>query len=317
MSGYIAGGYTGSYRTELEKYDDTEDTWTLKTSMTTGRTETRSFSVAGYGYVIGGYNGTDVTEKYDATTDTWTTKQIMTSGRYGHVGFSLNNYGYSLTGNWASYLKSIEKYDYAANTWTPKTNASYGRYLAFGFSLNNYGYIGGGYGTLNPPFGASHLLTTERYDDSADSWSPKADINSAGYGHSGFSLNGFGYTTGGGASAGSKVVEKYNDIANTWTPKTNLTDAVRYHTTFAYNNFGYISGGEGTGATYRYNDLLDTWTPRASLNIAREGLAGFEFEPIVISETTKSIVIGNISKLGYTKKGAFINRPSGKGASFT
>lgn len=33
--------------------------------------------------------------------------------------------------------------------------------------------------------------------------------------------------------------------------------------------------------------------------------------------SAKKEILGNISKLGYTKKGAFINKASGKGASFT
>ncbi|MDP3352849.1 MAG: kelch repeat-containing protein, partial [Flavobacteriaceae bacterium] len=91
----------------------------------------------------------------------------------------------------------------------------------------DYGYTAGGWTPLP-------VATTEKYDDIADTWTAKANLNTGRLGLAGFSLNGYGYTAGGSdAIAESAVVEKYDDVANTWTAKTSMNTARPYLAGFA------------------------------------------------------------------------------------
>ena len=137
--------------------------------------------------------------------------------------------------------------------------------------MTEYGYTAGGYGT-------GYSSVTEKYDDVADTWAIKADLNTARFYLAGFSLNHYGYTAGGGTGGNLATTEKYDDVANIWIIKANLNTARWSLSGFQLNGFGYTAGGFGRGAnisTEKYDDVANTWTAKANLNMARQDLSGF------------------------------------------
>jgi len=196
----------GSYKMMLKLNTPTvaTDTWTVKTSLNTGRNSLTGFSLNGYGYTAGGETDENTTEKYDDVADTWTAKTDLNTSRYFLASFSLNGYGYTVGGAHIGVFEyaTTEKYDDVANTWTNKTVLNSATDLTAGFSLNSYGYITGGYI-------AATTDVTEKYDDVADTWTNKAVLNTADTKVSAFSLNGHGYKAG-GTAGGDNIVEKYD-----------------------------------------------------------------------------------------------------------
>ena len=72
--------------------------------------------------------------------------------------------------------------------------------------------------------GGNTTPDTEKYDDVANTWTVKANLNTARRYPAGFSLNSYGYTAG-GYNGFYSITEKYAAAANTWTVKANLNTA--------------------------------------------------------------------------------------------
>jgi len=135
--------------------------------------------------------------------------------------------------------------------------------------MSEYGYVTGG----SSPF-------TEKYNDTTDIWSPRANLNTSRTGLAGFSLNGYGYTVGGSTGSNSSVTEKYNDTTDIWSPRANLNTARYSLAGFSLNGYGYAIGGYNGTASYsnrteKYDDTTNTWSPTINLIIARYSHAGF------------------------------------------
>ncbi len=135
-----------------------------------------------------------------------------------------------------------------------------------------YGYVSGG--------ASATLSSTERYDDEANTWSLKANINTGIGSGASFSLNSYGYSAGGSISGGSNsaIVERYDDIDDTWTVKTSIVTSKNSNSGFSLNKYGYYAGGEKSGViavTEQYDDVANTWTAKTSINTARYGMATY------------------------------------------
>ncbi len=165
-----------------------------------------------------------------------------------------------------------------------------------------FGYTTGG---LDPSFANSAV--TEKYADVANSWTAKANLNTARYNLAGFSLNGFGYTAGGSTGSNSAVCEKYDDVANSWTTKANLNTA-RYNLAgFSLNGFGYTAGGttgSNSAVTEKYDDVANTWTAKANLNTAIYNLAGFSLGYLTESYYTSPELV-NLQRMLKDSAGYF------------
>jgi len=139
----------------------------------------------------------------------------------------------------------------------------------------NYGYVFGG------STGAISILT-EKYDDVANTWATKANLNTGRRSTTRFLLNGYGYCVAGDTNPAvgtiSAVVEKYDDVANTWTPKQSVGTARRDLSGFELTGYGYCAGGyvaASSAITEKYDDVANTWTAKTSMNTARREFEGF------------------------------------------
>jgi len=137
--------------------------------------------------------------------------------------------------------------------------------------MTTYGYTAGGWVT-----GTGISAITEKYDDVANTWTAKANLNTARADLAGFSQNGYGYTAGGYVAAVSAVTEKYDDVANTWTAKANLNTARNHLAGFdipaaAATISGYVKSRSGisfTGALVTISGNEDTTDDNGYYSIA-------------------------------------------------
>jgi hypothetical protein len=111
-------------------------------------------------------------------------------------------------------------------------------------------------------------------------WTTKAGAGTAKNRASGFSLNGFGYQSGGQASAAviSSTIQ-YADNLNTWTTKASIPTARQGSAPFSVLGFSYICSGFTTVITSevnQYNDSTNVWATKAGDGAgARQECSGF------------------------------------------
>jgi hypothetical protein len=119
--------------------------------------------------------------------------------------------------------------------------------------------------------------TTERFDDTANSHTARANAT-ARYYLAGYAFNGYGFSTCGYTGGAVGTTERFDDIANSHTSCANAT--ARYRLAgYAFNGYGFTSCGYTTtyvGTTERFDDVANSHTARANAN-ARIYLAGYAF----------------------------------------
>jgi hypothetical protein len=134
----------------------------------------------------------------------------------------------------------------------------------------------GGYGFTSCGYTGSVVGTTERFDDTANSHTARANA-SARYNLAGYAFNGYGFTSCG---SGTGTTQRFDDVANSHTARANAT-ARSYLTGYAFGGYGFTScghtgSGSGVGTTERFDDVANSHTARASATARRE-LAGYAF----------------------------------------
>ena len=111
----------------------TEDTWTFKNPIPTGRGFTSGAVVDGKIYVIGGFlSHTSITtanEMYDPAADQWTVMEPMPQARCGHATCACNGKIYVFGGvrpNPYGFAKNnVYEYDPQTDTWAQKADMPY------------------------------------------------------------------------------------------------------------------------------------------------------------------------------------------------
>ena len=142
--------------------------------------------------------------------------------------------------------------------------------------VNGKIYAIGGYGGSNEPTEEKFLSSVEEYDPVTDTWTPKAEMPTARYGHFGGVVNGKIYAIGGFKREpveGISTVEEYDPATDTWTTKTPMPTARGYHASCAVNGKIYaIGGGIRTpdkvtilGTVEEYDPETDTWAKKADM----------------------------------------------------
>lgn len=121
---YVAGGATGATtetsQAYLSMYDPVLNTWTVKAAMPAARHDAMGFAPGnGFGYVVGGRNGTTLQSTvyaYDPVNNTWSTKGALSSPQ---AAGSSGNFG----GKGYIFSTTNRQYDPSTDTWTTKANA--------------------------------------------------------------------------------------------------------------------------------------------------------------------------------------------------
>lgn len=260
-----------------------QDVWTEKAPMPTGRLGVSCSVVNGKIYAIGGYAaanspGMRTVEEYDPVTDTWTAKAPMPTGRRWFSTSVVNGKIYAL-GGYTNFgqpgLSAVEEYDPATDTWTRKAPMPTARLALATSAVNGIIYAIGG-----SPLWPQLLSTVEAYDPLTDTWTKKADIPTARAFFSASTADGKIYAIGSGSGGPSvpvlATVEEYDPAADTWTTKSPMPAPRGAFATTVLDGRIFAVGGSYSGsviaaAVEAYDPLTDTWTPRADLPEGRVG----------------------------------------------
>jgi hypothetical protein len=135
----------------------------------------------------------------------------------------------------------------------------------------------GGYGFTSCGYTSSIVGTTERFDDTANSHTTRANATARRY-LTGYAFGGYGFTSCGYTGDIVGTTERFDDVANSHTARANATARI-YLTGYAFGGYGFTSCGYTTaavGTTERFDDVANSHTARANAT-ARRYLAGYAF----------------------------------------
>jgi hypothetical protein len=243
--GYVAGGENpvGTVVGSHIRFDDVTNVATLR-DLITSRDGLTAYTINGYGFTSCGYNGTartGLTERFDDSVNANTTRTSATA-RDLLSGLGLNNYGFTAEGQIAGAISvtTVERFNDVVNTQTARADNSAGFALA-GYSLT--AAISGS------PLGQGVVLTDVDLVGGAFLIYYINDVSNtrdagivAGVGKrylTGYSLNGFGFHSGGINSdlSVSNVVQRYDGVGKFLTSVVVLNTARSGLASFATNEY--------------------------------------------------------------------------------
>lgn len=269
--GYVLGGFSGPSAVNYQ-YDPVLDSYTTKTSMTTGRGYFSAFTLQERGVVVNGSTDGNLTvgtviasvEIYNPITDAWFTATGDTTKRYGANNFAINGFGYVAGGyNSAVTNNSVEKYDPSTNSWSSSTGMNTGRILG-GYSTNaSQGYVFGGYN-------GSYVSANEAFTPDISTWTSLANLSVAR------ELDGGGFSPGYYRNYEIQVgLPMYLAAAGSWT-SVNRTSTPANHQNQAFSYNGYLyDGGDALTRVDRYDTNTDTWRQVANTSISKDNHFAF------------------------------------------
>lgn len=308
----VVGGNNGSDLTANQRYDEVTNAWTSKVAIPSGGSAFASFAVNGTGYMAGNGGGsyTSTVRSYNSATEVWGVMASLSGNRGQSAGVAINGFGYSMGGYNGSagtnvveqfvpssifYMNSLMK---SVSTPTAISVAVLLNALApnVGVQIRTDGDLwrnfvsGGGSATkLNetlstkfveyPTFLAaggyngSDILTTETYNDVANTWQTRANAPVGGDGFTAFPFGGLSYFAGGSGISGTipTSFRTFNDLTNAWASKSALSFSTS-GSGIRFNGFGYsVGAANNSNLTYKYNPTTDTWA--SSANLAAAGRA--------------------------------------------
>ncbi len=212
----------------------------------------------------------------------WVGKSNMPTARGATAAGTVNNKIYVIGGhNGTDYTNTIEEYDPITNTWTAKTTTSsmpYPRGDYAGCAVNGKIYAIGGWNRPNITYDI-----VEEYDPATNTWTAKAPIPTARWGHSLVILDGNIYVVGG--ATGWPIdrlinnIEIYNPSTDTWTAGgTNIPTPRWMPSCNVVNEKIYVIGGNTVGSSplstvEEYDPATDNWTTKSPMPTARGGLS--------------------------------------------
>lgn len=230
---YVIGGYNDAETAFklLEEYDPETDTWSTKASSNFGHAGHTSCVINDKIYVFGGDKGQNWhagAEVYDPATDIWSPIDSIpldtNVGRGLQASAVLNGQAYIFGGE-ASPLPTVTGvYNATTDDWT--LGAIKHVFNASAITLNSNIYLIGGcperaVGICESPSG-----TVEIYDPVNMTFTARADMNHARFGHSTCVHNGKIYVFGGSSGSDNGLVEAevYDPVTDEWTELTTLPE---------------------------------------------------------------------------------------------
>ncbi|MEO8148391.1 MAG: DNRLRE domain-containing protein [Bacteroidia bacterium] len=252
------------------------NTWHQKASYpNSGRYASLGFSIGQYGYIGGGYNGSNFDDfwQYDPVNNTWTQKSNLPAALRIANSFVINNFGYITGGIDNSSNKNFHLWQYDPNTnnWIAKADfPGVPRYGAAGFTIGSKGYFGiGNTGSATGPYYNDFY----EYDPNLNSWTQKASFpGTSRYGVYGTSSNSYGYVGFGvNENSGSLFNDwwQYDPLNDSWNAKANYPATARTSPRgFVINNVIYLGTGQDLSVQYNdfyeYDEVNNNWISKAS-----------------------------------------------------
>lgn len=220
---YLAGGEaTGGNRDiPIEEYDPVANTWTDRSNLLTGVSNTGAAGVGPYVYVPGGLTGVSGIadmQRYDPVADVVITMTAMVSVNYAHAVTALDDKIYVLGGSSTGVAGTTNYiYDIGTDSWITGTSLPTAVQYPAAATDGTYVYVLGG-NTTNIP-------TVQRYNPGTDTWDTITDMNS-GRGGPGAFFDGTNlWAVGGGWATYTSTTEYWN--GSIWQAGPNLNVGVR------------------------------------------------------------------------------------------
>lgn len=245
---YVAGGGTAADATyiDLDSYDPSTNTWTIRASMPAALNQLTLSEVGGKLYAIGGRDGSSVKTanyRYDPSTNTWATRASMPTARFAHGAIVHNGKIHILGGaiNISNTMTTSHQiYDPVANTWSTGTALPAGKACFSAENVDGKFYlIGGADGTTTT------VATTNIFNPTTNTWSSGTSLhNGKGY-MSSISANGLIYLFGGWRATSGYVseAEQYDPVSNTFTPILAIPYPKGYSSAGLIGGNAYVVGG--------------------------------------------------------------------------
>ncbi len=211
---------TATYNTTVTEFDPVTGAYTARTAMPTGRAYAAAAAANGKIYVMGGYNGGNLSanEEYDPAANTWATRTAMPTARRELAAAVVDGNIYAMGGFSGAYSAKNEKYYPNSNTWSAGTDMPTARTNLGAAAINGKIYaIGGNSG--------GDLAVNEEYDPASHSWSDRAPMPAAGSGLGAAVSGGKVYVMG--ANHPNNNLE-YDPAADAWTVRAYLNFSDEY-----------------------------------------------------------------------------------------
>ena len=270
---YAIGGYDGAatgdaqFKSVVEAYDATTDTWTTKSAMPGPRAAAAVGVVSGKIYLAAGFGlnfaSAEATYCYDPATDSWTTLAAIPIPRTGNpLGGVVNGIFYvagGAVGN--TVLNTVEAFDPSTNSWSTVSSLPTSRIYLTGGVINNTFYAVGGstsgafassnavanneaftQGPVVPPPPGPPVITNpldlhllyinEAFDPGSNTWTAKAAMPTAREIFAMAQADGSIYVAGGEVYNNCTPIdtfEVYNSATDTW--RSSDPDSTSYDPT--------------------------------------------------------------------------------------
>ena len=235
---YVIGGTTGNgtFTTNLQAYNVTTNTWSIKKPLPIPRAQGNGASVInGKIYVTGSYFDNSLFV-YDPFNNTWTRKvHLPKDAFYGAQGV-INGKLYVYSGGTTGFYR----YNPSTNTWAtlPKPISVHG-FPAAGVIGGKF-YLAGGGDDFGP------FPDLEVYDPASNQWTFKAPMRAAVTGSASAVIDGKLYAAGGMDNRGLRVatVQVYDPSANAWATRAPLPLARAHAAGAVANGSFFVLGGQ-------------------------------------------------------------------------
>ncbi len=249
----IAGGYNpslGGHITNVEIYDISANTWTVKANRPSVQTAPASGVINGILYTAGGSDislNTPNLTSYSFSTGSWTAKK---SHAFSHgntpAGGIMNGHlfiagGRTLDGS--SFTSSLEEYDPGTDTWITRMPMNTPRSGTGSAVINGLLYVVGGRNS------SGTLATLEVYDPVMNAWQTKTPMPTPRFDLSAASINGILYAIGGNNGAHLGVVESYDPFTDKWRTESQMPTARTDARVVAAKGKLYVIGGYNSVST--------------------------------------------------------------------
>lgn len=217
---YVYGGLGYYPYTMTLRFDNTANTWAVRTAMPQLVYYNRGCYGAGEAWSFGnGYYGAGYVYSYNNSTNTWTTRTALTGHIYGCAAASDGTYAYLISGYGTGYTQTTATTRYQFSTGTQTTMATapfsnwYGHMAAYE-PLNGKIYCINGTGTyeFTPPVGAG-----------TGSWTTKTSCPAT-------KTNGLCFTGKGRFYAHyGTTLHEYFPGGDTWTQRASTSNSYTYY----------------------------------------------------------------------------------------